>query len=599
LNQPITREHMAFMFATLQQQVSGRVTGEDYALAVEILQTFRVIVETTPEETLVQFPELFWVAAAMMHSDQEHEYVTALRLLDSGLQRFGVQQGGDGGASPTVHTLYASVPAAGQWQPVFGGLLPLVFKGVTSQFCLQDARRIACGLLGVARGSPSAALAYTDEQLCVVDSLTVLLPDLLHALDTGGDTLAIEADVEVHSAADEAALLAELCAEVQPALCSLLRGYGSSTTAALGAEGYARALAPHFSAAFFPAHDVRVFGLLRELLVNGPPAHQRVLLQFMAALLGEQNSVPPSEQLRTAAFAVFQVVSKFLHTEHWELAVRIMDLVLAHHTENATKPLSFEKVDRSPALTHELGKYAADSLTWRSADKGKLNMYVCLQGLSAKYRADFAELFQGVDHVTAQPGAAYAPAPSRSVPASAATTTTTTTTSSSTSSSTTSAPSSSSLPPRSTEAPPLLTTLPVAATPPSREGGGFGAHRAFRRSVAPAVRGHRRVLMGSRATSPPPSSPVSGSSDPLPPAPTRAAPVPGEGDPLPPPPPPRGQDPLPPPPPVDAHGEEDPLPPPPPAHDDELPSPPPPTLTTPAPPPSLSAPPPSLTTPPQ
>ncbi|KAF2750504.1 cell morphogenesis protein-like protein [Sporormia fimetaria CBS 119925] len=178
----LDQQMLSDMLARLSNTISDDET--DYqTFSMEILTTLRAIIEALQPQDLMQYPQLFWTTCACLNTIHESEYLESLLMLEKFLDKV------DLGDPVVVQILEDSCPE--KWEGQFEGLSHLVYKGVRSSVCLDNALRLLDTLVRL----PESRLVGGKDRL--VYTVLANMPRFLRSFDNGERDAGVIASAEV------------------------------------------------------------------------------------------------------------------------------------------------------------------------------------------------------------------------------------------------------------------------------------------------------------------------------------------------------------------------------------------------------------------
>ncbi|XP_068448810.1 protein furry homolog-like isoform X6 [Clinocottus analis] len=249
---------------------------------------------------------VFWIAASLLESDYEFEYLLALRLLNKLLGQLPLDR------ADSRERLEA-VQAQLKWYS-FPGLLQLFLKGFTSASTQELTIHLLSKLISVSRQTlvdPSQVAGFPLNILC-------LLPHLIQHFDSPTPFCKETADK-----------IAKLCAEEKSATLSNL----AHMLSLYSAHSYSRDCSNWINVVCRYLHDafaeitLNLVTYLAELLEKGLPSMQQSLLQIIYSLLSHVDlSAAPVKQFN---LEIMKIIGKYVQSPHWKEAQNILKLVVS------------------------------------------------------------------------------------------------------------------------------------------------------------------------------------------------------------------------------------------------------------------------------
>ncbi|KAG9328516.1 hypothetical protein JZ751_013462 [Albula glossodonta] len=249
---------------------------------------------------------IFWMAASLLESDYEFEYLLALRLLNKLLSQLPLERADS-------RQRIEQVQAKLKWYS-FPGLQQLFLKGFTSASTLELTIHLLSKLITVSRHSlvdPSQVAGFPLNILC-------LLPHLIQHFDN-----------PTPFCKDTADKMARVCAEEKSATLSNL----AHMMSLYSSHSYSRDCASWVNVVCRYLHDAFsdiTFSLvtyLAELLEKGLASMQQSLLQIIHSLLSHIDlSAAPVKQFN---LDIMKTIGKYVQSPYWKEAQNILKLVVS------------------------------------------------------------------------------------------------------------------------------------------------------------------------------------------------------------------------------------------------------------------------------
>ncbi|XP_068581466.1 protein furry homolog-like isoform X2 [Cebidichthys violaceus] len=249
---------------------------------------------------------VFWIAASLLESDYEFEYLLALRLLNKLLGQLPLDR-------VDSRERLENVQAKLKWYS-FPGLLQLFLKGFTSASTQELTIHLLSKLISVSRQTlvdPSQVAGFPLNILC-------LLPHLIQHFDSPTPFCKETADK-----------IAKLCAEEKSATLSNL----AHMMSLYSTHSYSRDCTNWINVVCRYLHDafaeitLNLVTYLAELLEKGLPSMQQSLLQIIYSLLSHIDlSAAPVKQFN---LEIMKIIGKYVQSPHWKEAQNILKLVVS------------------------------------------------------------------------------------------------------------------------------------------------------------------------------------------------------------------------------------------------------------------------------
>uniref|UniRef100_A0A3P8WVZ6 Furry homolog, like n=1 Tax=Cynoglossus semilaevis TaxID=244447 RepID=A0A3P8WVZ6_CYNSE len=249
---------------------------------------------------------VFWIAASLLESDYEFEYLLALRLLNKMLGQLPLDR-------TDSRERLEKVQAKLKWY-TFPGLLQLFLKGFTSASTQELTIHLLSKLISVSRHTlvdPSQVAGFPLNILC-------LLPHLIQHFDSPTPFCKETADK-----------IAKVCAEEKSATLSNL----AHMMSLYSTHSYSRDCTNWINVVCRYLHDafaeitLNLVTYLAELLEKGLPSMQQSLLQIIYSLLNYIDlSSAPVKQFN---LEIMKIIGKYVQSPHWKEAQNILKLVVS------------------------------------------------------------------------------------------------------------------------------------------------------------------------------------------------------------------------------------------------------------------------------
>ncbi|XP_074132972.1 protein furry homolog-like isoform X4 [Sminthopsis crassicaudata] len=249
---------------------------------------------------------IFWIAASLLESDYEYEYLLALRLLNKLLIHLPLDKS-------ESREKIENVQSQLKWNN-FPGLQQLFLKGFTSVSTQEMTVHLLSKLITVSKYTlvdPSQLSGFPLNILC-------LLPHLIQHFDN-----------PTQFCKETAGRIAKVCAEEKsPTLVNLAHMMSLYST-----HTYSRDCSNWINVVCRYLHDSfseTTFNLvtyLAELLEKGLSSMQQSLLQIIYSLLSHIDlSAAPVKQFN---LEIIKVIGKYVQSPYWKEALNILKLVVS------------------------------------------------------------------------------------------------------------------------------------------------------------------------------------------------------------------------------------------------------------------------------
>ncbi|KAJ8277121.1 hypothetical protein GJAV_G00071690 [Gymnothorax javanicus] len=250
---------------------------------------------------------VFWIAASLLESDYEFEYLLALRLLNRLIGQLPLERAESRQRIEAVQQKLC-------WHG-FPGLQQLLLKGFTSASTVELTITLLSKIIPVSQHpliSPSQGTGFPLNILC-------LLPHLIQHFDSPTPFCKDAADrvARVCAAEEKSATLSNLAH-----MMSLYSTHSYSRDCASWVNVVCRYLHDSFSDITFS-----LVTYLAELLEKGLASMQQSLLQIIHSLLSQIDlSVAPVKQFN---LDIMKIIGKYVQSPYWKEAQNILKLVVS------------------------------------------------------------------------------------------------------------------------------------------------------------------------------------------------------------------------------------------------------------------------------
>ncbi|XP_054846339.1 protein furry homolog-like isoform X4 [Eublepharis macularius] len=249
---------------------------------------------------------IFWIAASLLESDYEYEYLLALRLLNKLLVHLPLDKSE---SREKIEKMQSKL----KWNN-FPGLQQLFLKGFTSVSTQEMTVHLLSKLITVSKHTlvdPSQLAGFPLNILC-------LLPHLIQHFDNPTQFCKETAD-----------RIAKVCAEDKsPTLANLAHMMSLYST-----HSYSRDCSNWINVVCRYLHDSfseTTFNLvtyLAELLEKGLSSMQQSLLQIIYSLLSHIDL--PATPVKQFNLEIIKVIGKYVQSPYWKEALNILKLVVS------------------------------------------------------------------------------------------------------------------------------------------------------------------------------------------------------------------------------------------------------------------------------
>ncbi|GAB1289726.1 FRY-like transcription coactivator [Apodemus speciosus] len=259
-----------------------------------------------PTEPSNLMATIFWIAASLLESDYEYEYLLALRLLSKLLTHLPLDKS-------ESREKIESVQSKLKWGN-FPGLQQLFLKGFTSASTQEMTVHLLSQLISVSKHSlvdPSQLSGFPLNILC-------LLPHLIQHFDS-----------PTQFCKETASRIAKVCAEEKcPTLVNLahMMSLYSTHTYSRDCSNWINVVCRYLHDSFSEA-TFSLVTYLAELLEKGLSSMQQSLLQIIYSLLSHIDlSAAPAKQFN---LEIIKTIGKYVQSPYWKEALNILKLVVS------------------------------------------------------------------------------------------------------------------------------------------------------------------------------------------------------------------------------------------------------------------------------
>ncbi|XP_069780798.1 protein furry homolog-like [Narcine bancroftii] len=249
---------------------------------------------------------IFWIAAALLESDYEYEYLLALKLLNKLLTHLPLDKS-------ESREKIEKVQSKLKWTN-FPGLQQLFLKGFTSASTQEMTVHLLSKLISISRHTlvdPAQVAGFPLNILC-------LLPHLIQHFDNPTQFCKETAD-----------RIAKVCAEEKTATLSNL----AHMMSLYSTHSYSRDSSNWINVVCRYLHDAfseitfNLVTYLAELLEKGLTSMQQSLLQIIYSLLSHIDlSGAPVKQFN---LEIMKIIGKYVQSPYWKEALNILKLVVS------------------------------------------------------------------------------------------------------------------------------------------------------------------------------------------------------------------------------------------------------------------------------
>lgn len=272
--------------------------------AIQILMTLNAITAELKAESLIDFPQLFWVSVACLSTIHEQEFVEVLSTMSKFVSKIDLD------SPDTISCLISAFPL--KWEGKFDGLQNIILTGLRSGTSWNLTIKFLDKLNTL---NDSDIIGVGDGRLIM--SVASNLPRFLHALEQK----TIKKDV--YDAAVQLSKLADQCNK--PALARILNSLSKNRFRSKK-DFLVQTLAT-MKSNFFPQYEAQVLVLLLGFLLNSIPwvkLETLALLKQVFPLIDLQRD----EFVGVGADLIFPLL-RLLYTDYAEQALEVLDEVVA------------------------------------------------------------------------------------------------------------------------------------------------------------------------------------------------------------------------------------------------------------------------------
>ena len=164
LDQPMLADMLARLSNTISDDAS-----EVKNFSMEILTTLKTIIGALEPADLLKYPQLFWATSACLQTNNECEFVEALGMLSSLLEKMDLTDPG------VIKLLVAAKPE--NWEGQFEGIVPLLYKGLKSESSLEKTLSV------LIKTAPLPNSELTGDHSRLLFCVLAFLPSFLQCLN--------------------------------------------------------------------------------------------------------------------------------------------------------------------------------------------------------------------------------------------------------------------------------------------------------------------------------------------------------------------------------------------------------------------------------
>ena len=297
LDQPMLADMLTRLSNTISDDAS-----EVKNFSMEILTTLRTIIGALEPTDLIKYPQLFWATCACLQTVNECEFVEALGMLSSLLDKMDLSDPG------VVNLLVAAKPE--NWEGQFEGIVPLLYKGLKSEPSLQKTLTVLIRTVALPRNE------LTGDQSRLLFAILAYLPSFLHSLDYElEDTVVVEAAQVLSTVAEN-----DTFNEISIVLNAYAHYRYTSSDEFLGQ------ILSTIRQSFFPTWDLRSLIFLMGLLTNRLDWYRLKLMDILCVLIPDINIRRP--EIAGLGVDLISPLLRLLQTEYCPRALEVMDHIM-------------------------------------------------------------------------------------------------------------------------------------------------------------------------------------------------------------------------------------------------------------------------------
>ncbi|RMZ72481.1 cell morphogenesis [Pyrenophora seminiperda CCB06] len=323
------------MLSDMLARLSNTISDEEsdiQTFSMEILTTFRTIIEALAPEDLIQYPQLFWTTCACLDTIHEGEFMESLLMLDKFLDKLNL------GDENVLATLEESCPD--KWEGKFEGLAQLTYKGIRSSICLERSLRILERLVVL----PSSRIVGDDSRLMY--TILANLPNFLRSFDSNVKDPSIRATAEVLAQVAEQHYQCTPLAEALTALA--MKRYRHE-------KDFLAQIMSTIRTAFAPTNEFGSLVFLLGLLMNKIDWMKINTMEVLCILLPEIDMRRPD--MAAKGSDLFSPLLRLLQTAYCPQALRVLDYVINLNMTSTLTPFDKQHIRMSMAGSHSTRGY--------------------------------------------------------------------------------------------------------------------------------------------------------------------------------------------------------------------------------------------------
>ena len=259
--------------------------------------------------------QLFWICAAVLESDYEHEFILGLRLLDKVLSKLPLDR-------PDTREKVEKILAGLKW-PQFPGLHSLLLKGCTHPNTYEPTIAL------ISRLTPQLDFSVVDptQSLGFPMNVIALLPYLVMNYEDANDLCISSADNIARVSTEKSKKLENL---------STVMTLYSRRTFSKESFQWTKCVVKYLYDSY--SHlSLSMLGFLVEVLEKGPPAVQPSILTIIHCMAHYVDLQSATNSINSD---LLRAVSKFVESVHWKEAMKILKLAVTRSSTLVAPPSS-------------------------------------------------------------------------------------------------------------------------------------------------------------------------------------------------------------------------------------------------------------------
>ena len=269
----------------------------------------------TIDEKMNILVQLFWIGLVVLESDYEHEFLLGLRLLERVLEKLPLDR-------PDVREKVEKLQVQLKWNN-FPGAHSLVLKGCTNQNTYEETVALLSRftlLLDFSVVDPSQSLAFPMNVIA-------LLPYMVQNYEDANDLCIESAD-----------RIAEISTEKHKKLENLATVMTLYSRRTFSKESFQwTKCVVKYLYDLYSQFSFNMLGFLVEVLEKGPPSIQSPVLTIIHCLL---HYVDMTTATQTINSDLLRTVAKFVESQHWKEALKILKLAVTRSSTLVAPPSS-------------------------------------------------------------------------------------------------------------------------------------------------------------------------------------------------------------------------------------------------------------------